>query len=127
MHFMCRAITKILVTILILAFSWISLGNTETLTIHGNKTVYVGESFQKLTEGLTAPDDPQEGDLWRNLVNNIVYIYAAGEWVVQNTTPDIKEEIQKFRNNIGDVNDVNARRCLRALFKMILKLYNEVP
>lgn len=114
---------KILITILIVLL-WCSLGNCD-LIVKGNRTVYTGEGFQKLTEGPEAPVNPTENDMWRDTSDNTLYYFDDSEWVVKRTTQDIKDEIQVFKNNIAGVNDIEARRCLKALGKILLKLYKE--
>ena len=103
-----------------------SLVNADVV-IKGKRTIYTGNALQSgitITESEIAPENPNIGDIWRDITDGTVYIWD-GSWVVKNATPDIKDEIQVFKNNIGSVSDPATKKCLKALGKILLKLYKE--
>ena len=77
-----------------------------------------------VTEDDTPPINPVNGEIWRDITDGTIYIWD-GAWTVKNTTPDIKNEIQIFKANIQNVDDLEARKCLKSLGKILLKLYKE--
>lgn len=121
-----KRLTAILGLTTILVFISIQLVFAEEnqLIIRGNKTVWTG-GLNKLTEGPTAPENPSEGDRWRNTEDNMLYVYKSGAWVVQIKTADIDTAIATFKANLAGVNDPEAKECLKQLGKVVLKLYNK--
>ncbi len=118
---------KLLIGIIMGFLFSVALVNAE-LVVKGKKVIYTGNAIESgvtITEGMDVPENPKVNDLWRNISDNIVYIYDGNAWVVKNTTADIKNEIQIFKNNINNVDDPEAQKCLKALGKILLKLYKE--
>ena len=98
------------------------------LIVKGKRVIYTGNATMPgltITESIDVPVNPKTNDLWRNITDNTVYIYNGSAWVVKNTTVDIKNEVWVFKNNIAAVNDIEARKCLNALKKMVFNLYQE--
>ena len=104
-----------------------TIANAE-LIISGSKTVYTGTVFGSgitLTESMEEPTEPTTGDIWRDIDDGTIYEYDGTSWEVRNKTQNIKDEIQIFKDNLSGVNDAEAKKCLRALGKVLLKLYKE--
>ena len=98
------------------------------LIVNGSRVVYTGTVFGSgitLTESMEEPTDPITGDIWRDIDDGTIFEYDGSDWVVRNKTQDIKDEIQIFKDNIGGVNDPEAKKCLKALGKVLLKLFRE--
>ena len=98
------------------------------LIVQGKKTVYMGNALESgitVTEGDTTPENPQVNDLFRDIQDGIIYTWDGTAWKIKRTTQDIKDEIQIFKNNISGVDDLEARKCLKSLGKILLKLYGE--
>ena len=98
------------------------------LIVNGKKTVYMGNALESgitVTEGETAPTNPATGDLFRNIQDGTIYTWNGSIWVVNNLKQDIKDEIQIFKDNIELVTDPKAKKCLKSLEKIILRLYKE--
>ena len=119
---------KKLFTGIIIGFLFSTALVNADLIVRGKRVVYTGDAITAkptITESIEAPTNPQTNDLWRNISDNIIYIYDGSIWKVKNATVAIKNEIQVFKDNIAGVNDIKARKCLNALSKMIFKLYKE--
>ena len=98
------------------------------LIVRGKRVVYTGDTITAkptITESADTPTSPHVNDLWRNITDNTIYIYNGIAWVVKNATVDIKNEIRVFKDNIAAVDDIEARKCLNALSRMVFKLYKE--
>ena len=98
------------------------------LIVKGKSIIYAGNVVTgkpTITESADTPTSPRVNDIWRDTANNIVYIYNGSAWTVKNATADIKDEVRVFKNNIAAVDDIEARKCLNALSRMVFKLYKE--
>jgi|SRR3990167_2190512 len=98
------------------------------LIVKGKRVIYTGDATMTratITESIDVPVNPKTNDLWRDITDNIVYIYNGSAWVVKNATVDIRNEILIFKENIIGVDDIKAKKCLNALRRMIFKLYKE--
>ena len=105
----------------------VALVNAD-LIVRGKRVVYTGDTITAkptITESIEAPTNPQVNDLWRDITNNIVYIYNGRAGGGKRTTQSIKNDIQIFKDNIIAVDDIEARKCLNALSRMVFKLYKE--
>ncbi len=78
-----------------------------------------------VTIKLQKPTNPKIGDEYNDPRTGIVEVWNGTGWVVKNKTADIANEIQIFKDNIAGVNDPEAKACLRAIGKAVLKLYKE--
>ena len=78
-----------------------------------------------VTEDDIAPTNPTTGDLFRDITDGTIYTWNGSAWVVKNTTQDIKDEVTIFKANIAGVDDLEARKCLKSLARILLKLYKE--
>ena len=78
-----------------------------------------------VTEDDAAPVNPVNGEIWRDITDGTIYTWNGSVWTVRNKSPDIQAEIDIFKANINSVNDPNARKCLKALGRIILKLYKD--
>ena len=78
-----------------------------------------------VTEDDIAPTNPTTGDLFRDIIDGTIYTWNGTAWVVKRTTQDIKDEIAIFKANIAGVDDLEARKCLKSLARILLKLYKE--
>lgn len=113
---------KILLTFLILCLPLSAY--SEGLNITGAKVTYITPTT-KLTESYEAPTSPSLDDLWRDVDDNVIWKWDGSNWVCKRKTQAIQDEIDIFKANIAGVNDPEVKKCLRALGKVILKIYAE--
>ena len=78
-----------------------------------------------VTLKLQKPTNPSINDEYNDPRTGIVEVFNGTDWVVKNKTIDIANEIAIFRANYNNVTDVATKKCLKALGKALLKLYNE--
>ncbi len=79
----------------------------------------------KITESIQRPTNPSLNDEYVDPRTGIVEVWNGSAWVVKATTPEIKTEIQIFKDNIAGVTDPKAKKCLKSLAKILLKIYRE--
>ena len=78
-----------------------------------------------VTQSIEKPTNPSINDEYNDPRTGIVEVWNGSEWCVKNLTQDLKDEIAIFKANYNNVTDVATKKCLKALGKALLKLYNE--
>lgn len=111
--------------IILLLFLSFSLNTYGEWNIKGSKITYLNNGLT-ITESEVAPDNPEIGSLWKDINNNITYIWDGDSWECKRTTQEVKNLIDEFKSELIQVSDIHAKKALKALGKIVGKLYKEV-
>ena len=95
------------------------------LKVSGKRVVYE-LTGRTLTESDTQPENATEGEKFRNIDTNELYVYTAGNWTMEKKTTDIKDAIAEYKAEVALITDNHTKKAVKALGRVVLKLFREV-